>query len=64
MSYSVEYQLTLDGSMTAQLPEFRRRPADVTKQQLQNRGGANDLHALRMLRPTYCIANRRGPLRP
>src|SRR4029077_3588847 len=53
----------LDRSVTAQRQNPAARPADVSKQQLQNRSCANDLHALGMLRPTYCIANRGGPLR-
>src|SRR5207245_810024 len=54
----------LDRSMTAQCENSAAGPADVTKEQLQNRRGTNDLHALRMLRPTYRIADRSCSLRP
>src|SRR4029453_6186307 len=46
----------LDRSMTAQRQNPAARPADVSKQQLQNRSRANDLHALGMLRPADCVA--------
>src|SRR6478736_4667405 len=48
--------------MAAQCQNSPAGPADVTKQQLQNRRRANDLHALGMLSPPNCVANRRGPL--
>src|SRR5262249_1153065 len=54
----------LDRSVTAQRQNPAARPANVSKQQLQNRSSANDLHALGMLRPANCIANCSGPLWP
>src|SRR4029453_786718 len=54
----------LDRSMTAQRQNPAARPANVSKQQLQNRSRANDLHALGMLRPADCVAKRGSPLGP
>jgi hypothetical protein len=50
--------------VTAQRHNPAARPANVSKQQLQNRSCANDLHALGMLRPANCVANRSSPLGP
>ena len=54
---------TLDGSVTAQGENSAARTADVSKQQLQNRRGTNDLHAFGMLRPSHGVTNCRRPFR-
>src|SRR5215467_2938064 len=54
---------TLDGSVTTQCENSTARSADISKQQLQNCSGTNDLHSLGMLGPADCIANGGSPLR-
>src|SRR5450432_2586934 len=44
--------------MTAQRHNSAARPTDVAEQKLQDRRGANDLNAFRMLRPTERVTNR------
>ena len=54
---------SLDRRMTPERKNPAAGPANISKQQLQNRGRANDLHAFRMLSPTDGVADRSGPLR-
>src|SRR5205807_2586772 len=53
----------LDRSMAAQGEDSAAGSANISKQQLQNRCRANDLRAFGMLRPSYCVTNRRGAFR-
>ena len=55
---------TLDRSVTAQCENSAAGPADISKQQLQNRSRANDLHAFGMLCPSDRVTNRSCALRP
>src|SRR5262249_23979242 len=48
--------------MTAQGENSAAGSADISQQQLQNRGRSNDLHSFGVLRPANCVANRSGPL--
>ena len=54
---------TLDRRVTAQGHDAAAGTPDVAEQQLQNRGGANDLHAFGMLRPSKRVTNRGGFIR-
>ena len=49
----------LNRRMSAQRQDAAARASDVAEQQLQNRGRANDLHALRVLRPAHRVADGR-----
>ena len=53
----------LDRGVAAQRQDPAARPADVAEQQLQDRRGANDLHAFGVLRPSHGVTDR-GGLRP
>ena len=54
---------TLNRSMAAQRQNSAARAADIAQQQLQDRRGANDLHALGMLGPADGIADGCGLVR-
>ena len=49
---------TLDGCVSAQRQNSAARAANISQQQLQNRGGADNLHPVRMLGPAYGVADR------
>ena len=51
---------SLNRRMTAQREDAAAGTSDVAEEKLQDRCGANDLHAGRMLRPADRIANRRS----
>src|SRR3984957_1187169 len=51
---------SLDRGMTAQRHDAGARPAEISKQQLQQRTATNDLRSIRVLRPSYRIRKRRG----
>ena len=54
---------SLNRGVAAQREDAAARPADVAEQQLQDRGGADDLHADRMLRPADGVADRGRAIR-
>src|SRR5207302_5885198 len=55
----------LDAGVTAQREDAAAGPADVAQQLLEDRRGANDLNADRVLRPGHCVreAGRSIPTR-
>ena len=54
---------TLDGSVTAQGEDATAGTAHVAEQQLEDGGGADDLHALGLVRPADRVAEGGGALR-
>ena len=52
-----------DSANPLQGQDTAARSTDVAKQQLQDSGSADDLHALGMLRPAHCVADRGGLIR-
>ena len=50
----------LDGRMSAQREDPAARPPDVAEEQLQDRSGADDLHASGVLRPAHGVTDSRG----
>ena len=54
---------TLNRSVTTQRQNSPAGPTDVAEQELQDRRGANDLNAFRMLCPPERITNRGGLVR-
>ena len=54
---------TLNRSVSAQRQNAAAGPSDISEQQLQNRRGADDLHAVRVLRPADRVADGCGFLR-
>ena len=53
----------LDGGVAAQGEDAAAGPADVAEQQLQDRRGADHLHAGRVLRPADGVADGAGAVR-
>src|ERR1700729_2394234 len=51
---------SLDRGMTAQRHDAGARPAEISKQKLQQRTATDDLWSIRVLRPRYRIRKRRG----
>ncbi len=54
----------LDRGVAAQRQDAAARPADVAQQELEDRGGADHLHAGRVLGPADGVADGAGLLRP
>ena len=54
----------LDGRVAAHRHDAAARAAHVAEQQLEDPGGADDLHAGRVLRPAEGVDDRCGPLAP
>ena len=52
----------LDAAMAAQRQDAAAGPADIAEQPLDDRRGADDLHAERVMRPADRVAERAGAL--
>ncbi len=53
----------LDRGVATECHDARAGPADVPKEELQQRAGADDLDTVGVLRPSYGVGERGGPVR-